>query len=693
MASSRLYSYASSIFLFSSRCLSSLARSIGPTSLSLILGILIPLAILAPSLSAAPEPNDVASKIESLSVSELEDRRKLIEEELSQLASYSLRSGVGAIGYRSQANTTETAKEFVQINLETEATIDSIVLAPTIWRDTQSGFRADGFPSAFTIVAGTNGDHIGEVIATFESDFEASSRIAPLTIPCNGVTASWIRLETSRLLPRAFDGRFVLQLSEMLVFAGEENIALGKEVLASSRQDSSARAWDPKYLVDGALPYLMDAAIGDQSVSWVSRDFSKNASISIDLEGSHLLTRIILHTVDQSDTVPQAFAGDFGFPKHLTVEGANKADFSDAQLLLDFRRKSIFDVNPIVPLLLIQAKYRYVRLTAVEPYEVERLGENGQLGMNQYLGFAEIELLSRHRNVALGKSAFSSQGTFNPNRSIAALTDGNNLYGRILPLREWMRQLSRRHELELVLPIVEARLNRRYESQKANLRILSWIIAALVAGTIMMFLIDIFLRQRAIFKTKERIAADLHDELGANLHAIALLGDLAQATKDSPKKVSEHLERIRSLIKRTSESAKNCTNMLDTPGLYEDLIGEMKRSSRRITSDLNHELKFENEELIERIKPRKRIDLFLFYNECLVNIIRHSHATNVETHLFANSKTVSLTVRDNGNGLPHNSKVTPPPSLKRRAKLIGAQLFATNPESGGTLITLQMKLK
>ena len=284
---------------------------------------------------------------------------------------------------------------------------------------------------------------------------------------------------------------------------------------------------------------------------------------------------------------------------------------------------------------LIPAPSRYIRLTAVDPYSFEWIGESGEKRTRSRMGFAEIELFSSGENVALGKTPISMLGPDLPARSVSALTDGNNLYGKILPLREWMRQLSLRHELELERPIVEAELNRRYERQKANLRILSWIIAVLVAGTIILFLVDRFPRQRAIFRTKERIAADLRDELGANLHAIALLGDLVQAAKDSPEKVSKHLERIRSLIRRTSEAAKNCTNMLDTPGLHKDIIGDMKRSAGRITTDLDHDLKFENEELIERIKPIKRIDLFLFYNECLVNIIRHSHH-------FANAAEVKL---------------------------------------------------
>ena len=176
-------------------------------------------------------------------------------------------------------------------------------------------------------------------------------------------------------------------------------------------------------------------------------------------------------------------------------------------------------------------------------------------------------------------------------------------------------------------------------------------------------------------------------------HAIALLGDLAQAAKDSPEKAGKYLERIRPLILRTSESTKYVTNMLDTPGMYEDLVGEMKRSARRITADLEYDLVFENEELIGRIKPRKRIDLYLFYNECLVNVIRHSGATHVETRMIAGNRDVILIINDNGQGLPPTNNGSVPPSLKRRARLLGGKVTASNRSTGGACITLQMRLK
>jgi len=649
-----------------------------------ILGI-----ILVAATSAIAGFSESNESIESLSLTQLEDRKDSINLELSNLARYSLRSGIGPIGFRTAPKESPEAREFIQIDLERASAIDTVILVPAIWRDTQVGFQADGFPSSFRIVAGSGKEDSGKTIASVNN--ATTTRLAPYVVRCSNVTASWVRLEVERLSPRAFDGKYILQLSEILIFSDEENLALEKQLKTSSESTSNTRAWGQRHLVDGSLPYLMDSAHGSQSVSFVSTDIDESASIMIDLESPYIIDRINLHAVDQSDTVPQSFAGDFGFPVHLKVEGANQPRFDDAKLLLEFRRGSIYDVSQIVSKRLEPVPSRYIRITAIEPYKFEFIADSGEKFMRSRIGFAEIELYSNGENVALNKAVVSSIGPDHTVRSLEALTDGRNLYGNILPLQEWMLQLSRRHDLERELPLVDSELDRRYERQKANLQLFGWVIAGLIVCTVILFILDRFLRQRAVFRTKERIAADLHDELGANLHAIALLGDLAQAAKDTPEKAGKHLERIRALIQRTSESAKYVTNMLDTPGMYEDLIGEMRRSARRITTDLEHDLVIENEEKISQIKHRKRIDLFLFYNECLVNTIRHSGATKVETRLVAGNRDIILIVNDNGKGLPMNGSVSVPPSLKRRARLVGGKVSAANRLKGGACITLQMK--
>ena len=107
--------------------------------------------------------------IDSLTLSQLEDRREAINTEMLQIARYSLQSGVGPIGYRSNPNASPDIAEFIQIDLGKETLIDMIILAPTIWRGTQTGFRADGFPRSFKIVAGISDNLTGSPRSSFHS--------------------------------------------------------------------------------------------------------------------------------------------------------------------------------------------------------------------------------------------------------------------------------------------------------------------------------------------------------------------------------------------------------------------------------------------------------------------------------------------------------------------------------------------
>lgn len=627
---------------------------------------------------AAPEEMPLSKH----SLNQLEQRLVEIDTELAQLAHYSLRSGIGSIGYRSKRHESPVSTEWIEIKFDREYVINEIILVPAIWRDTEKGFQADGFPSEFRIVAGTASNRTGAIVAAFNLADGILPRVAPLTVPISETSASWVRVEAAHLSPRAFDGMHIFQLSELLVFSGSENVALRKAVKTSSNTPDSAGAWDERFLVDGFMPYLMDSAQGSQSRAYVS-DIGEKPALTIDLEQNIPISRIHLHAVDQGDTVPQAYAGDLGIPRHLKIEGALLPDFSDTETLLDYRRNSINDTGPIMMWNIQQTTCRYVRLSEEEPNL-----SPGTLESKFRIGFAEIELFSKDWNAARGKSVLGGINQ-SSTRSLSALTDGNNLYGKILPIRDWLGELARRHVLETELPQVASELTHRYARQKTNLNRMSWLAALLATGIGFTILIDRNLHMRKQTRIKERFAADLHDELGANLHTIGLLIDLARENIDSREELIELLERSRVFSERSGAAARYCTNMLEASGLCEDLVEEMKRSSDRLLADLDFDLTFTGEEFIKNLKPRKRIDLFFFYKECLTNIIRHSGATEVSTKLIANGKELNLTITDNGHGL--NGEV--PPSLKRRARLLGGHVATSISEQGGTGIVLKLKLR
>lgn len=261
--------------------------------------------------------------------------------------------------------------------------------------------------------------------------------------------------------------------------------------------------------------------------------------------------------------------------------------------------------------------------------------------------------------------------------------------GRILALREWMQQLSRRHELELLRPIYAQELSKQYAKQKSSLRMMAWLIAILLTAIGFIILVNRMLQQRAIHRTRERIAADLHDELSANLHAISLLSDYSREAKDDSKQLDHLLVEMRALAERTAAATKYCTDLLESKYLCTNLAADMRRTAGRIVADLDHSITIEDEDLLERIPARKRTDIFLFYKESLTNIIRHAGATEVETRLSMNKSELRLSITDNGSGIKNST----PAALKRRARLLNGQLNVEHPRQGGTRIILTLKPK
>ncbi len=644
------------------------------------------LALLTAALCSRTAGGAEHNDLRTLPYTALKQHRTAIDRELASLANYSLRSGTGAIGYRSNFYDDEFHTEWIEVEFQAEHALDNVILVPVIRRDAQTGFQADGFPRSFRLIAGTRSDLRGTVVAEYTPEQRFLPRIAPLVIPCGGISASWIRIEADRLSLRAFDERYAFQLSEIMAFSGPENAALHQLVHSkSNRRDGLA--WGAQFAVDGFVPYLMDAASGEKSVAFMSRINPENLpSLTIDLGRSVPVSRLHLHAIDTSDVLPQALSSDFGIPRRMHLEGAGRPDFSDAVPLLDLNLSDIYHMAPVMVWTFPQTACRYVRLNITEP-AADR--DHGAAGPR--FGFAEIELYSPSGNAALGRPVTGTNILENPNRSCARLTDGRNMYGTILSTRTWMEQLARRHDLETERPRVEAELNARHERQKNNLRRLGWLSALLAGGIGATFLIDRLLRLRQIRAMEQRIAADLHDELGANLHTIGLLSDLAENAKNSPEERSLYHQRIRDVTERSGIAVRSCTNMFSSTALSKGLRDDMQRTAQRIMAGIEHDFAIEGEENISRLRPRTCFDLFLFYKESLVNISRHSGATRFSTRLKITPARISLTIRDTGRGLAGADSAGIPKSLKRRARLLRAEISVETPPEGGTAIHLQIR--
>ena len=615
-------------------------------------------------------PERVAEEGKSLEF--LQARSREIRQELGGLAFENIEEGLGSVGFESANHHDPDHSEWVQVDWGVPARIDEVVLVPLLWQLESADYGAGGFPLEFRVVAGGGVGGEETVLASFREGDGHLPRSAPLVIPCD-TTASWVRIEVSRLSKRIQDDFYNLQLSEVLAFSGGKNVALNATVTASSLCEEPSRR-SRMALTDGYMPYGMHAAEGGSSLPFIAWKKSEEPlSFDIDLGESLPIHQINLLPIDSRRTAPRDIAGDHGIPDHLVIEGANREDFSDAVVLVDRHKKGSLDSGPMLLLPFPETRCRYVRLVSLKNQDSKPI-----------IGFAEIEILSDSRNVALGKP-LRVAGAEVIRRSESA-TDGLNLLGRVLPLQQWVGELARRHDLEGELPRVTRAIQSYYSRQKNQLVLLGWLAGLALGGGLFAALLLQIVKMRQIATLRERFAADLHDELGANLHSISVLAGLAREDIHSPKELENTLDEIKSLVVSTGVAARYCIDKQTNP-LEHDLAEEMKNLSRRILADIQWDLEFVGEEHLRGLHRTFTDDLFLFYKECLVNISRHSMATRVEVLLQADLKSITLKVADNGRGLGDST----PKSLKRRARLLGGRMAVHQGASSGSTITLTLR--
>ncbi|CAA6677811.1 Unannotated [Lentimonas sp. CC4] len=617
----------------------------------------------------------------------LEKRQDAMNEQLSALAQPTLNMAVGQIGFRSLYHRKKTEPlEWIQVDLEKPVTVDEIVLVPVVSRMFSLGVVADAFPVDFKVFVGSSPDGPRQLVAEFNGWTSEQMGIAPVIIDFAPQLVSWVRVEATRLSQKVSVNDYYFQLAEMMVFGGGINYALGATATSSSTAEESA-AWSVSYLVDGVLPYIMDSASERQSAAflsvWLRQDFKDDMIIDIDLEAPVRVTGLRMFSIDQNETFPHSHPGDFGFPRKFRVLASNRADFTESEVLFDVSFNKTSEISPIMEWRRPGKSCRYLRIVIDEPYS--EFLKNRTL---RRIALSEIEVLSDGRNIALNKPVKTNLDYNKRYSAVSALTDGMNSFGEILTIRRWMNELALRHTLAQELLIVEDGITQAHLDQEVMLRRMLTVVVTVAAVMVLLFLIVLIRRQAHEAHIRERIAANLHDELGANLHAIGMLGDVAIEALDSPDRLKIAVRKIRELTDRTGQSVRQCTNMMQAKGADMDFVQEVKSDSARLLSGIEAELEVEDAVTLNALPRRKRIDLSLFHKECLMNIIKHADATKVTESIRVEDGTVIMTVLDNGMGL--GEKV--PLALSRRARLVGGKLEILSPSDGGTKVVLKVTI-
>ena len=191
---------------------------------------------------------------------------------------------------------------------------------------------------------------------------------------------------------------------------------------------------------------------------------------------------------------------------------------------------------------------------------------------------------------------------------------------------------------------------------------------------------------------RQRLAAELHDEIGQTLTAAAIqIEHSADAGADSP----EDLRQVAGTVRETLDEVRRISRelrpeALDDLGLVNALISLCSRVARQSEIRIERQL-----ERLPELSPELELVIYRVAQESLTNVIRHAEASEATVSLKRNGKGVALSIADNGRGLP-----TPTPThtaglsgMRERARLVQGRLAIESKPGAGTAVRLEAPIE
>jgi signal transduction histidine kinase len=483
--------------------------------------------------------------------------------------------------------------------------------------------------------------------------------------------------------------------AEAFLFAGERNLAAGGTVRSVGGIAPAAPwHWAAGFLVNEQTPLgLPEIPAGvHQNVGWMSEgrpNAADGAWLELDLGAVKEFDAVRLFPAKRpTSDLPSGF----GFPRRFVVSVIDRDPAGgEGRRVVE---KTVEMANPghnPVRVELGSSRGRVIRLEAKELWKAFK-------DYPAFLALSEIEVLAGEENLALGGIVRSTDGIGNiigygmQYWNAASLTDGFGPDGKLASAREWLGLLDRRLELETR----RYQLEREREGIFAQWRRVGMVATVLVGSAAALLLIALPIRyrvreKRELARVRERIAGDLHDEVGSNLGSIQMLADLAEGHRDPTKE----LKRIQRIAAETVSAVRDIVWLLRPQGDHRiGTVEHLRETGSIMLEPLAWEFSANEAAWQCELSDEANRHVFLFFREALHNALRHAGAARVEIHVEVADGCFRLRVADDGCGIAPERLARPSTlrALRQRAEALGATFEVDSQPEGGTRLRLEIPL-
>jgi len=634
----------------------------------------------------------------------LSGRLRVIEQELEKLPpqldglpSIPVADQGGTGGWasiHSSATPAAGTRHAVEIRWKQPAVVDFVALVPARRYDARGLDPQYGTPGAFTVELI---DAAGATLAVVARERNIRSNPVRNGHPfiyqvTPAVAAAGLRV-TADVLRADFEDRtsFVHAWAEVIALEGNHNVARRAEVKAIGGTSPPAPwHWASGFLVDEQTPLGLPEipAPAHTNVGWLSEGRPRAdmpTGVTLDLGKTAAMDAIRL--LPAKRPTPDLPSG-FGFPRKVEISVADQPNEWRVVATGEFSNPGH---NPVV-MPLNAAHGRYVRVMATELWRVFE-------SYPAFFALSEIEVLSGNQNIALGKPVRSADGMQNliapggRSWTSAALSDGHGPDGRLVPTHDWLSQLNKRLEIETRLHD----LGQEAERVIAGWRRAGVTVFALLglAGAFAIIAVPVRYRIRAnreLLQVRERIAGDLHDEVGSNLGSIQMFADLAESRSGA----SEELKRIQRIAAETVSAVRDIVWLLRPGGDHRiATIEHLRETSSIMLESLQWKFSASDDAWGLELPEEANRDLFLFFREALHNILRHARAHRVTIHAEADASHLILRIEDDGCGIASDRLERPATlrALRQRTEALRGTLTIDSQPGAGTRLELRVPLR
>ena len=207
---------------------------------------------------------------------------------------------------------------------------------------------------------------------------------------------------------------------------------------------------------------------------------------------------------------------------------------------------------------------------------------------------------------------------------------------------------------------------------------------------------------RAIYETREqernRIAQDLHDDVGATLSSIQVYSSVAaRSLQSDQEKLPDILLQIKENTRQVMENMSDIIWAIKANQSGDlTLENKLKNYGYELLSPLNIRCNYlvdkEAEKRLVNIQARKNI--LLIAKEAMNNIAKYSHATEAKIRLEFIGEELQLEISDNGKGFDDEQRRVGNglENMKQRGESLGGKLFIKSEMGTGTSVEFLVPL-